>query len=214
MSPTTWALFAATELLLCLSPGPAVLFVVAQGLGRGGRHSLWANAGILAGNAFYFALSALGLGATLLASYRLFTAVKWAGAAYLVYLGLQTIRGAGLSLAPENPARAETTGWRTLARGFALQTANPKALVFFVALLPQFIDVHGGVAAQVAVLAVTSVVIEFAVLAGYGFLAGSAHRLARSPRFATVTDRISGVLLIGAGAGVALAGGPRLEPTH
>jgi homoserine/homoserine lactone efflux protein len=75
-----------------------VLFVFSHGLARGGRASLWANAGILAGNAFYFFLSALGLGAVLLASHRVFTVLQYAGALYLIYLGVQTIRGAGLAL--------------------------------------------------------------------------------------------------------------------
>ena len=98
MSWRTWMFFSATEALLCLTPGPAVLFVISHGLTRGGRASLSANAGILAGNSLYFVLSALGLGAILLASHEFFTLVKYVGAAYLVYLGVQTIRGRGLAL--------------------------------------------------------------------------------------------------------------------
>jgi homoserine/homoserine lactone efflux protein len=140
LSVSSWVFFSGTEALLCLTPGPAVLFVISYGLSRGGRASLWANAGILAGNAFYFALSALGLGALLLASHEVFTVIKYAGAVYLVYLGVRTIRGAGLALRADDVPRATADGWQTLTRGFALQAANPKALIFFVALLPQFID--------------------------------------------------------------------------
>ena len=75
MSLNTWLLFAGTEAVLCLTPGPAVLFVLSYGLARGGRASLWASAGVLAGNGCYFALSALGLGAVLLASYEVFTLI-------------------------------------------------------------------------------------------------------------------------------------------
>src|SRR5262249_11533280 len=94
-----WVMFMVMEIVLCLTPGPAVLFVVAQGLRYGAARSLWANLGILSGNAFYFALSATSLGALLLASHELFTAVKWAGAAYLVWLGVTTFFGRGAAIA-------------------------------------------------------------------------------------------------------------------
>jgi homoserine/homoserine lactone efflux protein len=92
---------------------------------------------------------------------------------------------------------------RMFVNGFVLQTSNPKALVFFVALLPQFIDARGPVAWQVLVLGVTSVVIEFVVLLAYGAAAGRATRLAARPRFRTLADRVAGSLLIGAGIGIA-----------
>ncbi|HTQ79374.1 MAG TPA: LysE family translocator [Thermoanaerobaculia bacterium] len=205
MTWSTWLLFALTEILLCLTPGPAVLFVLSHGLTQGRRASLWANAGILSANGFYFCLSALGLGAVLLRSHRVFLAVQYAGALYLVYLGVQTIRGAGLSPLRESAERTETRGWRTLTRGFALQAANPKALLFFVALLPQFLSLRQAIVPQMVVLGLTSEVIEFLVLASYGYLAGRAAEVARRPRFVTLTNRVSGGMLIAAGTGIALA---------
>ena len=207
MTWQTWALFMATEIVLCLTPGPAVLFVVSQGLRYGARRSLWANLGILSGNAMYFVLSALGLGTLLLASHELFTVVRWAGAAYLVVLGAATLLGRGMALPLDGMESAPAvSGPRLLARGFALQAANPKALLFFAALLPQFVRPEHGVARQIAILGISSVVAEFFVLAGYGAFAGWASRLARGPRFARVTNAVSGTLLIGAGTGIALAG--------
>jgi homoserine/homoserine lactone efflux protein len=206
VSLSTWLFFSGTEAILCLTPGPAVLFVVACGLAHGGRASLWANAGILAGNAFYFLLSALGLGALLLASSELFTAIKYLGAAYLVYLGIRTIFTAGVGRDARADANTDANGWQTLIRGFALQAANPKALVFFVALLPQFIDARRAIGRQVLILGLTSVVIEFFVLAAYGHLAArAAAAMARQPRFVTVTNRVSGGMLIAAGAGIAFS---------
>lgn len=203
MSFKTWLFFSGTETLLCLTPGPAVLFVLSHGLAQGGRASLWANAGILTGNTFYFALSALGLGAVLLASPDVFTVIKLVGAAYLIYLGIRTIVGVGLGLRPDGVIGAITRDWATLGRGFALQAANPKALMFFVALLPQFINPNRPIGLQILILGVTSVVIEFFVLAGYGYLAGRAAVLARRPRFVALTNRVSGGMLVAAGAGLA-----------
>jgi threonine/homoserine/homoserine lactone efflux protein len=181
-----------------------VLFVVSHGLTSGGRASLAANAGILTANIIYFGLSALGLGAVLLASHTLFTALKYAGAAYLIYLGIQTVRGSGLSLPDGDALRSRESPLRIWTRATALQASNPKSLIFFTALLPQFIDTSAPVAFQFLVLGITSVVIEFVILAAYGFLAARVSRLARERRFRLLTNRISGAFLIVAGAGVAL----------
>jgi homoserine/homoserine lactone efflux protein len=205
MSLNSWLWFSGIEALLCLTPGPAVLFVLSYGLTRGGRASLWANAGILAANAFYFTLSALGLGAVLLTSHQAFTLLKYVGAAYLVYLGVRTSSGAGLALRTVTDTSATTEHWRTLTRGFALQAANPKALIFFVALLPQFINANRAIVPQMLTLGVTSLIIELVVLASYGYLAARVATLAREPRFLVVTNRVSGSLLVAAGAGIALS---------
>lgn len=204
MSLRVWIFFVVTEAVLCLTPGPAVLFIVSCGLARGGRAALWGNAGILSANTFYFIVSAFGLSAVLLGSHQLFTIVKYAGAAYLVWLGIRTIRGAGLALGTAAQDRPAVDRWRMLARGFVLQAANPKALLFFVALLPQFIDVHQAIAPQMVILAVTSAVVEFVILAGYGYFAGRAATLARQARFVTATNRASGGLLIATGTLLAL----------
>ena len=197
----------ATETALCLTPGPAVLFVVSQGLSYGAARSLWANFGILAANALYFVLSALGLGAVLLTSHSVFLLIRWAGAAYLIFLGLRTFLGKGEAFA-EFPAPAVNTGLgrRLLLRGVVLQAVNPKSLIFFTALLPQFIDPKGPVGWQVLILGVSSVVVEFFVLCGYGLFAGRAAGLAKEPRYARLTNRLAGACLILAATGVALVG--------
>lgn len=207
MTFNTWVVFVITETVLSLTPGPAVLFVISQGLRHGGTKSIWANLGILSCNAFYFLLSATGLGALLLASHELFLLIKWLGAAYLIYLGIMTFvsRNPEGSLSRENANLPPTSGPRLWLRGFALQAANPKALIFFTALLPQFINPAEPIIWQVLILGLSSVVSEFFVLMGYGVLAGRASHLAHQPRFARLTDRIAGVLLVGAGAGLALA---------
>jgi homoserine/homoserine lactone efflux protein len=202
MSWTAWVAFAVTETALCFTPGPAVLLILSQGLARGTVASIWSNLGILGGNSVYFLVSATGLGAVLVASYELFAAIRWVGAAYLVWLGVLALRGqsAALSMRPVDPT---ATGPRMFLNGVVLQAANPKALAFFTALLPQFVDPRASIVVQVAILGGTSVMIEFLVLLLYGALAGRLTALATRPRFGRLANRLAGSMLIGAGVGMA-----------
>jgi homoserine/homoserine lactone efflux protein len=204
MTFKTWLLFLVMETALSLSPGPAVFYVVSQGARGALRRTQPAVAGILSANGAYFALSATSLGAIIAASARFFTIAKWLGAAYLIYLGIKALlsaaatRAVALSDAPASGAR----DWHSVyLGGLTLQFANPKALLFFLALLPQFIDPAKAVVPQMLILAATSMVPEFCVLTGYGWLA---HRAVHaSARFGVTRDmnlwlaRIEGVALLG-----------------
>jgi homoserine/homoserine lactone efflux protein len=192
MTWTTWWIFVCTETVLCLTPGPAVLFILSSALKAGARKSIFSNLGILSANALYFALSATGIGALLLSS-KLFLAVKWIGAAYLVIYGLRLIFGK-----EDAVAVVDQKSHHLFVNGFTLQISNPKAILFFSALLPQFLNPHAAIVPQVVILGATSVVIEFLILLAYG-LAGSSL----TPRYAKWTNRVAGGLLIGAGAGIA-----------
>ena len=198
-----WLLFVMTEAVLSLTPGPAVLYVLSQAIRRGPGKSVWASWGILSANAAYFVLSATSLGAVIVASYKLFFLIKWLGAAYLVYLGIGSFLGKSSVMSLPEAGADSRSGVRILRDGFFLQGANPKALLFFTAILPQFIDTRHNIAFQILVLGISSIVVEFAILFTYGQLAGRVLATARSPRFEKVTNRIAGSLLIGAGVGLA-----------
>jgi homoserine/homoserine lactone efflux protein len=199
-----WLLFVITEAVLSMTPGPAVLFVLSQAIRRGAGKSVWGSCGILSANAMYFALSATSLGAVIVASYKLFFLIKWIGAGYLVYLGVASMFGKkSLVSLPEANGGDARMGPHILRDGFFLQAANPKALLFFTAILPQFIDPRHNLALQILILGISSILVEFAILFVYGELAGRALSAARDPRFEKLTNRLAGSLLIGAGVGLA-----------
>jgi threonine/homoserine/homoserine lactone efflux protein len=204
--------FAAMEIVLCFTPGPAVLLIVSQSMKRGFRPSLRGALGIVAANAFYFALSAVGLGALLMASKTVFEAIRWIGAGYLMFMGLRMIlsrnsmeRRALLPAVSEATAQSgeapapelRSMGSSEFVQALIVQLSNPKAVVFFTALLPQFIDPKGPVTLQFLTLGVISTVIEYPVLALYGFAADRGRAVyARHTRW---IERIAGGCLVAAG---------------
>src|SRR5580704_5190418 len=174
MTFKTWLLFVGVETALSLSPGPAVFYTVSQGIRGALRRTLPAAAGILTANGIYFALSATSLGAIIAASARFFTVAKWVGSAYLIYLGLKALLAANSmhSVAlDDNPGEKHQDLRGVYLGELTLQLANPKALLFFLALLPQFIDPVRPVVPQMLILAATSMLPEFCILLGYGWLA-------------------------------------------
>jgi homoserine/homoserine lactone efflux protein len=200
---TAWLMFALTDGALIVVPGPAVLLVVSQGLRHGPAGARWSALGILAANAVFFAVSGTGVGALLAASGRLFTVIRWGGAAYLLGLGAAALLRppAPAAVLPEAGGGGAGRG-RFFLRGLALQISNPKALLFFVAILPQFIDRGRPAAPQIALLGITSIVLELAALSAYGAAAARATRLPMPPRLATAGGRLGGLLLMGAALGV------------
>lgn len=207
MSTHLWLAFFITATAAALVPGPAVLYVVGQAMRHGANKAVAANLGILSGNMVWFAASAVGLATLVAFAAPVFVAIKWLGVAYLTWLGLGEWRDALRGSASSRPfAPPVASGARMWRQGVLLQLANPKAILFFTALLPQFVEPEQPIAPQIFVLAVTSIVSEFFVLAGYAWCAarGGALLVAR-PRLARVTDAAAGSCLLGAGIGLALA---------
>ncbi|MBC3868732.1 LysE family translocator [Undibacterium oligocarboniphilum] len=204
MNLESWLLFTATEAALSLSPGPAVMMVVAYGIARGWRNSLFVTLGILTGNAIYFAISATGIGSLILTSPAVFMGIKYLGAAYLVYLGLSAIFGKPSPITLSRIDQKANNGIRIFLSALSLQLTNPKTLLMFVAILPQFIDPQQPVGLQMLILAGCSIIPEFFILLGYGMLASKASHWATQKEYAVITERIAGTLVLSAGVLVAL----------
>jgi threonine/homoserine/homoserine lactone efflux protein len=202
---TTLLLFAAASLALLLVPGPAVLFVVARSLEQGRTAGIVSVLGVHAGSLVHVAAAVAGISALVASSATAFAVVKYAGAAYLVLLGIQRLRSRGdevLAAAPRAP-RA-----RLFRQGLVVSVLNPKTAVFFLAFLPQFVDPGVGPAApQVAVLGLCFVALGIVSDGAWALLAGAAgQRLRRSASVRRRLDRASGVTYLGLGAVAALGG--------
>jgi threonine/homoserine/homoserine lactone efflux protein len=193
-------LYVLTEAALSVSPGPAVLFVVASALSQSAARAVWAILGILSANTLYFVLSGSGLGSVLASSAVAFTAVKILGALYLVYLGALALFGRPSPISLARPGVTPDQRWRLARSGLLLQLGNPKSLLFFLAILPQFIDPAAPVLGQMLWLGAGSILPEFVILLIYAALAGRAHGLAAQPRFARWTERFAGGLMLGIAA--------------
>ncbi|HEX3468765.1 MAG TPA: LysE family translocator [Candidatus Elarobacter sp.] len=196
--PHDWYAFVLVALAVSLIPGPAVVAVVSTALRAGFRASLATNAGVLAGDAVFVAAAALGLGAALVASHALFVTVRWAGIAYLVYLGVRALLDRGAAFAFEGTADP-----RAFRLGLSTQLANPKIVLFFGALLPQFVDPARPAAPQFVLLGATFIVSDLLVFAAYGALAHRARAWMRTARAKRVASRVTGVAMLGAAARLA-----------
>jgi homoserine/homoserine lactone efflux protein len=194
VSPNTWTNFAVVALLVSLVPGPAFIVVLSTALRRGFRSALYANAGVVAGDAIYFFFTALGLGSLLAASYWAFTFVKWLGVTYLIYLGLRSL----LCPASEIVGEDRSTGRKAFVTAITVQLANPKLLLFLVALVPQFIEIGRPVAAQFAILGGTFMLSDAIVYLIIAMFAVRARPLLAKPWAARTTSRVTGLAMLGA----------------
>jgi threonine/homoserine/homoserine lactone efflux protein len=206
-SVETLLAFTLAGVILVIVPGPSVLFIVGRALAHGRRAALASVAGNTAGASLVVIVVALGFGAIAAQSAGVFTALKLAGAAYLVYLGVQTIRKRGEIVArldePSTPADR-----RMFLQGVIVGVTNPKVLIFFAAVLPQFVDTEAGSpTTQMLVLGLLFAIIAAALDATWGLAAGTARTwFATSPTRLRWMGGIGGTSLIVMGAGLALTG--------
>ena len=195
-------LFVGAELIFSLTPGPTVMLISAYGFKGGFRDALAAIAGTQTGNTLWYVICVTGLGALVTASPLLFQGIKLLGAAYLVWLGAN-------ALWKSRRASTEALGPKLIGKPYLqallTQMGNPKAILFFGALVPQFLDTQTPLLPQYLIMFVVTFIGESIILTGYGWLAAAGGRIA-SAHHAIWRERISGVVLLGLGVFAALRG--------
>lgn len=197
-----WQLFSAflvITAILVIVPGPIVTLVIATGASRGIRAAMQTVIGTTLGNAVLLVCIASGLSMIVQASAAVFDVLRWAGAAYLVWLGIQAWRHAGAASAAV-PVGGHVHAWR----GFIVAITNPKTIAFFTAFLPQFIDPTLPVERQLIVMCAVTVVIAGLLDAAWGVAAGYGRAYLMKPKQNLWLGRISGLVLIGGGIWLSL----------
>jgi threonine/homoserine/homoserine lactone efflux protein len=199
-------LFTVTTTIAMITPGPDMLFVLACGMRAGPRAGLLATAGVATSEAVHVTVAAAGLAALFTAVPAAFTVIRVAGAAYLIYLGVQVIRHRTGSQADASLTGSRISGRLAYLRGLLTNLLNPKMVTFTIAFLPQFINVHlGHVPAQFAVLGAILIVLEFLVDGTVGVLAGRIGAWLRRRRAARRrVDIATGGIFIGLGVRLAV----------
>jgi len=209
--PSTLIPFVIASAILVLIPGPAVLYIVSTGIGRGRRMALASMLGIETGALFHVAAAAVGLSAVVASSVVAYSVVKYAGAAYLIYLGIKTLRDRGES----NPLRipGATSARGAFKRGVIVNILNPKLALFFLAFLPQFVVPARGsvpspsVSGQLVFLGLLFISVAIVIDGVYAMTSGMiGNLLNRSERFARVQNRLAGATYIALGATAAVTG--------
>jgi threonine/homoserine/homoserine lactone efflux protein len=204
-SAETLLVFSAAALALIVVPGPAVLYIVAQSIDRGRLAGVVSALGVATGGLVHVTAATIGLSSLLVSSATAFTAVKYAGAAYLIGMGLWTLLHGREANEPAAPSERRLR--RRYWQGVVVNVLNPKTALFFLAFLPQFVDPESGSAAvQLAVLGLVFVVLAVASDCVWALAAGTASaRLRDSRRFLAVQRYVSGSVFVGLGAITATA---------
>ena len=198
-------IFISAAALLLTIPGPAIFYIVGRSIGHSRNAGLVSALGIGVGTLIHTAAAAVGLSALLVSSATAFSVVKYLGAAYLIYLGIQKLRDESFDASPDAP---RTTLTRVFAQGIVVNVLNPKTALFFFAFLPQFIDPsRGHVATQILSLGFLFACMGTFSDSLWAYFSGTvAHRLRANPRWMRTQRYVSGGMLISLGVATAFAG--------
>jgi threonine/homoserine/homoserine lactone efflux protein len=207
MSVQLWLAFVAASAVLLVIPGPTILTVISYSMAHGRRAQVPLVAAVALGDSTALVVSLLGLGALLATSALWFTAIKWVGGLYLLYLGVKLLRAGIASTELALPALPGSY-WKLFANTYLVTALNPKGIVFFVAFLPQFIDPGADAARQLWILGATFVVMATINATLYAVFAGAARRLLSSAGAQRRFNLSGGALLSAAGVWALLARRP------
>jgi threonine/homoserine/homoserine lactone efflux protein len=197
VDPTRYGAFLATMFVMAITPGPANLFAIATGMERGKGAALISVLGMNCGTLIWFVGSALGLGALILAFPAAFHILALAGAAYLAWLGLKSI-WAGIKNAESHAKAVVRAGRSAFLDGFTVQIANPKAILFFTAVLPPFIDVKRPLVPQLIMFACATIGMDLISMSSYGLGGAALSTRMNEPGFRRGFAFVVGALLISA----------------
>ncbi|MQQ09432.1 LysE family translocator [Epibacterium sp. SM1979] len=198
MEPHIWLAFVTASVVLLLIPGPTVLLVLSYSLSKGRSVAVASALGVALGDFIAMTASLAGLGALVLASAQLFTVLKWAGAAYLVWLGFKLWRSAGgQGLTPLNPTQIQAGG--VFGHAAIVTALNPKSVAFFIAFAPQFVRPDAPLLPQFAIMIATFVGLAALNALAYALAADRLRRVIARPSFNDALSRLGGLALMGMG---------------
>ena len=200
VDPARYSAFLVTMFVMAITPGPANLFAIATGMQKGKGAALLGVAGMNLATLVWFACSALGLGALIIAFPQAFHVLALAGAAYLVWLGFKSIRSGIRDNDGEAEARSFRMGRSAFRDGFTVQIANPKILLFFTGVLPPFIDIQRPLAPQLLMFAAATIGMDVISMSSYGLGGAALASRMNEPGFRKGFAIVVGVLLITAAA--------------
>ncbi|MGL4829451.1 MAG: homoserine/homoserine lactone efflux protein [Vibrio sp.] len=203
MDIQVWLAYLFTAIVFSLAPGSGTVNSISNGLSYGTRHSLGAIIGLQIGLLCHIVLVGVGIGALVAQSAFAFSLIKWVGAAYLLWLGIQKWRDRTPLAAVSQ--QAELSQSALLRKAVLINLTNPKSIVFLVALFPQFIDPTRNQLPQFLVLGLTTVTIDAIVMFGYTALAAQLGRYIRSPSVMTRMNKLFGSMFVGCGMLLATA---------
>ncbi|MFV8385673.1 LysE family translocator [Vibrio parahaemolyticus] len=199
MQLDTWIYYTLAILVLTASPGPSSLLCLSKGVSSGFRLALTTALGSLSAITIILTLSFTGLGVVIASSEFVFNIIKWCGAAYLIWLGIQAFRSKQYDFSKSDSALVSTSHVSAYTSGFIVGSSNPKAIIFFTALFPQFIDPTDSLLAQYAIFAGTFVVFELSWLTFYALLGVKTSNWLFEAGRAKLFNRLTGGVFISAG---------------
>lgn len=199
MQLDTWIYYTLAILVLTASPGPSSLLCLSKGVSSGFRLALTTALGSVSAITIILTLSFTGLGVVIASSEFVFNIIKWCGAAYLIWLGIQAFRSKQNDFSKSDSAQVSTSHVSAYISGFIVGSSNPKAIIFFTALFPQFIDLTASLLTQYAIFAGTFVVFELSWLTFYALLGVKTSNWLFEAGRAKLFNRLTGGVFISAG---------------